>query len=832
MASFAPVYRLTIYRPRSQNDATESQILAPAAGAPHADLFRVATATGITGFQPYLALPMGRKGKIDPVGKKLDVGSFSFVVMNKALTPGVNASRWVSAFVGDAKGRRVLGGCKVLVEESLDGGGSFAAFSTGRVQRVTGESRLWTTIQVRELEDDLKFTVFTGDPHGAATTYAFRPYYLPTGLPQAYGEAPVVSPFTGMVRAPSNIPTNRRYFTVDGDPFGSAMASRVLLKALSEVISGSASDLARHRLVVTRLDTMTTGEYLCTGAVGNEAAGPAVVAGVFALELPSSDPAYLAFPPTGTAIRWYLRTRQAPASREIPIVVNDVHPVQLWQHVLDGYFGERKTDGSPLVAIPYDAAAFAAMIADTSIPLLRGIFVKPEAINELIESVVCKPNHLAYRLDGLGRVVPVDLRIATARTVAAAITDDDLVSTQEGEGWEEDGTDAVTRILATNYLDQEVVVTTGDVGTFPDAPLTRLTSVAEKRVYLNGSDRAGDLLTRDITIDARGLRRMAGEKLTSTGRAMWIEAQLRRLAAELDGPFGLGATTVRLKCRRTANTAVVPGQWVTVTVSTIPNPATNQLGGTRLMLVLERAENGIAVDLELLDAGANSAAVAPTLSAPAQNAAQPKHAVDIPVTLNALSEQAEVWVCVTDTSVSVRPADTDARWVRVRGVTASGTTTADQIGAGRRVWPRARTVPIRTDAPKLASAWAWPPGAGYADTQALVAPSGLGATNIARHTADLAWSAGEAAYDVEVFLHAGASAPATWSLAERAQLLPAGTTRYPANGLDGPSAQHVAAVRHIDAYGGVSAVATVSFSTGTTAAVAPTPLGLRVVRGA
>lgn len=837
MASFAPVYRLTIFRPRSRNDAAESLVLVPAAGAPHADPFRVATSSGMAGFLPYLDMPTGRKGRIDPVTKKLDVGSFSFKVMNRAIAPGDNAARWVSAYTGDAAGRTTLTGCRTLVEESLDGGGSFAAYVTGRVSRVTGESRLWTTIQVRELNDDLRAEAFVGDPHGAATSYAFRPRYLPTGLPQSYGEAPTSVPFQGRVQSAPGIPSpaDRRWLTIDGDPYGAAMPARVLLRAARDAIGDTPDRIAQHRLVVTRLDTQATGEYLCVD-VHTEVAlmrpGPPVVLAAVARELPTTDPAYMAFPPIGTAVRWYLRPRQARASSALPVLVSDVHPLVFWQHLLDGYFGERKADGSPLAPIPYDAAAFAAMAADPSIPLMRGIFEQPQSLNDVIERVICMPNHLAYRMDGLGRVVPVDLRLTSSRVIAAAITDADLVSTAAGEGWEQDGTDAVTRIVATSYLDEVASVTDAGAGQLPDAPLTRLTSTAESRVYLNGSDRAGDLVTRSVTLDARGLRRLPGERMTGQDRRAWIVSHLDRIAAELDGPFGLGSSSVRLRCRRTPNTAVVPGQWVTVTASTIPDPATNRLGGTRLMLVVERSERGVGVELDLLDAGANSVAVAPSLAAPAQNAQRPKHAVDIPVTLNALGEPAEVWVCITDTAVGVRPADTDARWTRVRRVDSSSTTTAEYLGSGRRVWPRARTVPLSTTAPRLASAWAYPAGAGYVDTQAMVAPSGLVASGVARYSADLAWTAGESTYDVEVLVHVGATPPAAWTLAERVQLLPAGTTRYPAGGLDGPGVAHVIAVRHIDPHGGLSAVASVSLTTGTVAAVAPMPLGLRIVKGA
>jgi hypothetical protein len=74
-------------------------------------------------FRPYLDLPRGRQGSIDPLSKKLTQGALSIRVMDKRTTVGgSNANRWVTAFLGDANGKQRLIGCKILLEESLDGG--------------------------------------------------------------------------------------------------------------------------------------------------------------------------------------------------------------------------------------------------------------------------------------------------------------------------------------------------------------------------------------------------------------------------------------------------------------------------------------------------------------------------------------------------------------------------------------------------------------------------------------------------------------------------------------------------------------------------------------
>jgi hypothetical protein len=69
-----PIYRVRVFAPRSV-DPTETTLLTPRAGGLHADPFRIATARGVAGYQPYMAVPKGRRGRVDPISKKTDIGA-------------------------------------------------------------------------------------------------------------------------------------------------------------------------------------------------------------------------------------------------------------------------------------------------------------------------------------------------------------------------------------------------------------------------------------------------------------------------------------------------------------------------------------------------------------------------------------------------------------------------------------------------------------------------------------------------------------------------------------------------------------------------------------
>ena len=196
MASFLPAYRLTIYRHRSL-DATETTVLTPIAGAAHSDEFKVSTITS-SGFKLYLGLPDGRRGRIDPLSKKTDVGEISIGILD-VRAGGItdNLTRWMTAFLGDLGDQNQLGGCKAVLEESTNGGGAWSAFFTGRIASIKLRGKLWYDVRIRDASEQLKGDIFVGAPH-PSLTYAQMFSQLPVGILDFYGgQVALTSPITG-----------------------------------------------------------------------------------------------------------------------------------------------------------------------------------------------------------------------------------------------------------------------------------------------------------------------------------------------------------------------------------------------------------------------------------------------------------------------------------------------------------------------------------------------------------------------------------------------------------------------------------------------------------
>src|SRR4051812_16409608 len=116
MAAIWLAYRLQVFQPRSVPPGDESALLAPIGGAAHSDNFDVATIAGVAGVQPYLMLPDGQNGTMDPVTKNTTVGTRVLAIGDHRVgSSGSNAIRWATAFLGDATGRNRLKGCKAIL---------------------------------------------------------------------------------------------------------------------------------------------------------------------------------------------------------------------------------------------------------------------------------------------------------------------------------------------------------------------------------------------------------------------------------------------------------------------------------------------------------------------------------------------------------------------------------------------------------------------------------------------------------------------------------------------------------------------------------------------
>lgn len=739
MAVFTPIYRLTVYASK-RDDPTETTPMAPIAGAPHADAFKVATAQGLAGWQPYLSAPKGRRGRIDPLKKKIDTGQLTFAVQDQR-TGVDNAHRWVTAFTGDTKGRGRMLGRKVFVEESLDGGATWTAYFTGRITDFRLRGRLAFELTVRDLLEELKTPVFVGRPH-ASIAYAQRPPVLPNGILEHFGTAPVVAPLAGTIKALGNFqdrPADHliwRDLVISGLPWllggdvARAMATQRVYEISQRVgtIRMNLVQLASFpyapdvRVVLTRTDTGETGEFLLREPTGDlnhsrsemrwfdykdvkEDSGTThhFVYKLGIQAVPADDPKYMPLPPFDTPVTFYLRD-DAPLSEVSPILIDDVHPVQLWKDLLDGKFGRLDSDGEPVRTFPYDAVAFAALIADASIPTGRFILDEEATLSDWINKYICQPYNLAFRLNGAGQVVPIDMRRPSALPDVPTLTDDDLVA-GEAPSWAHSDQDAATRIYFTRYRD--IVIPPEDLrrdtAEFP--PVSALIRSLDEPYIVPDLEAEEDIGEEKVEIDGISFRVMEGELMEGHDRGEWVENQIDSLVEELQGPYGRGAMALRAKFRRTANTKdCEPGSFCLVDLSVPPNAASNLRGGPRLMRCIERSESGLTIELAFVDEGPNSIAVAPALGAPSLNTEDDSARATLPVTLNAAGDAAVVRVALTDATEAVAPAADDPRWLRRDRLTATGSSILE-VPWGKRVWFAASSQPGSDAALELPSPW-------------------------------------------------------------------------------------------------------------------------------
>lgn len=860
MTAYAPQYFLTVYAPRSV-DATETTILAPAAGAPHSDPFRIATTAAVAGFKPYLVSAKGAGDTLDILNKQVSIGQYTIRVQDQRLTAGGgNAQRWFMAFFGDAVGRLQLLGLKCLLEESLDNGVTRSAIFTGRIDLTRLASKLLGELPITSLLDDFKAPIFVGRPH-SSITYAAVPQIFPVGLSAAFGTLQAQPPLAGTIGTykPGGVaawPGSGKAVILTAD--AQKDPANVVTGALSQAApSGFASfglffgrrysTTARVRL--TRADTLATGEFQLghldirmRGSGGplpflpDSFSTASYVAQMEIAPVAATDPNFLALPPDGTAVTISIVLAADDPNDTAPLILGDASSFQIFKDILDGKFGYLSAAGGALWTIPYLASSadhdsggrlgLNDLIADQTFPTNRFYITERAAVaKDWAQGALCKPNNWCYRTDGFGRIVPIDLRRPTTLTGLLVVADADVV---EGEPfrWEQARSTALTQVDAYFYIDHPLTPDGREVvpGTNAGAPPARL--APERRHLIIADFGRTDLGQRGTTIDAIGFRTLPYEVTQGQARQDWLVAKLAAAIEELRTPFGSGAARTTLACRRTANTNDWQiGDWRLLQVSWIPDPGSNLRGGTRLVRCISRAPDGPLLRIGIEDAGPNVIAVAPTFGTPGTDATDAKRGITLPVTLNAAGEPVVIRYAITATSVGTRPADTDAGWTFATRITSSQTVTVTNLPPGMRIWLEARSEPATPQAPKLPSLWA-APATDHVDLAGLTAPNTLAATQISGRRTVLTWVNGEAALSIELRL-----ATPSGGTTQRIRTLPPGTTAYELLGLD-LSTSYTAEVLHVDGVGGRSAVASVSWSTTGTALTAPNAGGIAILVGA
>lgn len=835
MSTYLPVYTLEV-RVAPSVDATEATVLTPATGAWHSDPFKACT-THLAGYVPYLQVPRGRRGRINLLERTLDKGQLRFSLMDKR--DGFdNLKRWVTAFVGNNAGLNQLNGCRVITRESLDGGATFTDFFTGRIRHVGQRGKLWIDLDVRDFGDDLEMEVFANRPH-SSITYAFQGALSPIRLPQSYAWAE------------NSEPPFRSTIQVDGSiTYVDVGVDRRQLRGLCTLgvakhfdgfqdfflVSGSrgSGNISgdKLRLKLKRTDTSAEGEFQVRQVVVEKDAGTAqnwMIWRVAIEALPTTDANYLAMPPNTTPVEWRMVATQEKTSDNAPIFVSDVHPVQYLADLVDGKFGPLKVDGSVSRKVER-GSTWAALIADQTFLKMRDIVPKAFKLNKYAEDHILKIAELAWTWNSSGALELVDLRTkSTLPADTPKVTDDDLLSTRRGEGWDQDADDAVTRVDAIFYKDRELPLdlSAHQGAGFVDIRPALVGSVDIPVIRLDFSPRALDLGEKIWKIDARTYR--AWENDPDFGRMMMVVylAALKQISHNIKTPFASGATRMTALFRRGSPGDRMPGDLLLYDISVFPNAQTNMRGGTRLARVVGREEDGNGVRVEFVDLSVETQATVP--AALSLIAVMPD-AVDIAVTLNASSEPVQIDLAVTPTNSL--PAETSTLWRPAFGhdTVSSGTFRVGDLQEENFVFARARTVPRGDFNRKRPSAYITSSSISLVGT--LNAPTGLSVTSIERTSAVVSWTlgAGSSGYHVELYLNEG-TAPGTWTEEYRFAILPPGTSSFRIFGLAGPSVAHAFAIRHVALdSGAVSAFATTTITTGSgTAPKAPAPRGITKV---
>ena len=826
-----------------------STFLTPRDGTIHTDDFKVASITGVSGFQPYLINPTGRKGHIDPLKRTTDTGEIVLKLLDKRTGTG-NLTRWVTAYLGDDEGRDQVLGLPVYVEESLDGGSSWDPWFTGKVFVNGLRARLHIGLTVRDNADDMASPLFVTRP-ADSITYAEMASILPTGMVEAYGGFQTVPripatvdslTITGVGTLKSLIIDHKEVGRTNSDDQALVITQSLLavsskreltvqvyldlverVRVKIKVTSGGGSG-SEGELLLIPARSRNYGTAMGSMVVKKDGQGHYEAREVWVGEVDSSDPNYIAMPADDVTVIFHLVPRTGPTA-QAPILIDDVLVMQLWADILDGYFGRLALDGSAVDSFPRDVDEFDTFIADESFGIFRAPIPESDITNEWIEKNICQPYNVAYYLDGEGRVVPVDMRSPASYGSLDTIGNADISTKGRPPGWADSLSGSIRELHLMHYLDQALDpqrVIKGDPALFPDTPPVGITQTSRVIVPIPFG-RLGLPYRKPHVIDCIGYRYMGGdsapELFQGRARSEYVQGRLLEMAQGIESAYASGVKIATLPCRRTANTNIQPGTIREVDVDELPDPATNLRGGARVMRCIGRSEKGPVLTLKMMDLGDEAVATGPTLGTLAQTASKGLNNVTLPVTLNGDSERVRVDVAITATSVGTRPAEASPLWHQVQMTATTGDVVIERLPSGKRIWPRTRTEPAPGDAPKLPSGWVYPTSPAYVDTTALVAPTGGNDNVLDGSETELTWTVGNADFEVVVALDGDVIAR-----------LPAGSEFFLVRGTDASTA-YAATVWHEDEYGGVTAALTINFTSGGTPAVAPYPGGIGMVIG-
>lgn len=812
---------------------TSSTSLTPAAGASHSEPFQITTlpSGSLAGYAPYMRLPRGQNGEFDIKSGRSSVGAYSVEILDAKTTAGDNATRWASAFIGDASGKLNIVGKKALIEESTDGGSTWNLFFCGRVNKFDLSSKLTYNIEIGDNLELLKQKLFTGE---ATVDSAVYKSVLPLGIlnslemPDSQSTIPQTNPFylsKAEVAANANTQLrndrwltlasfsveNKRNFWSFGEKFNTSAGLQFDVYAGQQPL--------RAKIQISGSNYYYGVDFLQTPSNANRDKTLQQIQKIHIAELDSTDPRFSSigsipaqtFNNLSTAPKIWIYSLPNNEQVKGTLFINAT-PYQVLRDILSGSYFPRST---PQLSIPFDSASIASL--ETIRPLEKMVYrmEEPMEAGEFIERHICKPFGLGYTFEpqNVNGVPQSTFRlfstyIPTSSAGFATLDDTSVIAGTE-QNWNTN--EPMLAVAAKYYVEY---YKSYDRDTLSSAQSEGETNPTIQQVFpiIYSTTSDIDPSSKIEEIDFNGLRGLNNDTYSysiggTTGNVPTDVYTQGRAVGYLKKYFDrnqYGNPLVQLTCIRNATTnALKVGDFVLVDVDVLPNQALHVRGGTRIYQIVQKNVDGIQIQFSLLDSGVNSTMPAPSFG----------------IVSSSVSNQIDFQVSIPQPGViemdyavvpsgSPVPANSSVNWIFYKAQRNTATTQSfsiDTIPEGRTTYIRARTTsPTNADI-KLPSAYTIASPVTLAN---IAAPTNLVVSNITAKSAEVDWVNTNDIFSIEVKLASPQGEPITTIIE-----LPPSSSAYDLTGLDlNTNPAHTVGIRYIDAYKGFSPLITASFT--------------------
>lgn len=492
----------------------------------------------------------------------------------------------------------------------------------------------------------------------------------------------------------------------------------------------------------------------------------------------SEDPLWT----VGTLTLGYLTTTSEPAS-ETPGYIASAEPFQIVKDLYDEH------------GIRYDAAAMSDLIA-RPFPKMSFRVEKPEQLARWLEREIYGPLNVIPLINAAGDIVPTDFgpAVLTQAEYDALFSFGASNLTEDGHPtFRHNPSDARNAALFT--YQEYTIVSRRERGADANYALDGFRVTDAEPIEHTHDPTLGALGRREQTYSVDGMEQ--GGAFRWEGRSIhtrdtWADER----AAQLFATHGHGPITGEMKGRLGTADSVIEGQLVRIDLDTFPNPAINDLGGSRIVRILRRIRHPSHIDYEFLDVGAAAQPLAAPTVAAAKNTGDPLHSLDVTVSnMPAGADEVAVEIATDSTFTEV---------VRRYRFVGNATRTFNEQASGQTYYVRG----ISRAAGRISVGWS---STASAILDSIAAPTLLAVSNIDSETADLSWTVGDSDYPHEILLVKGLS-PASWSDDDLVERVSTQTVEHTLQDLE-PGTEYTVGVRHVDEYGGESGVVEATFTT-------------------